>query len=190
MTRKLVLLAIALATLVLAPSAWSHAHVQPTAVLAKEDNVFAVTVPTEEDGTETTTVELAPPEGFSIDAFAPTPGWRRTVETTGSGASTQISKVTWSGGAVPTGQSAFFVFTGEAESSGPLKFDVRQTYANGEVVDWSGSESSETPAPVVEAKSSLGGGTSTLALVALIVGALGVLLGGLALLTRGTRRLA
>ena len=53
-------------------------------------------------------------------------------------------------------------------------FDVRQTYSDGSVVDWTGPESSDTPAPTVEATSSLGGGgSSTLAIVALVVGALG-----------------
>jgi hypothetical protein len=58
-------------------------------------------------------------------------------------------------------------------------------------VNWSGSESSDTPAPTVEAQSSLGGGgSSTLAIVALVVGVVGVVLGGLALALRGGRELA
>jgi len=67
---------------------------------------------------------------------------------------------------------------------------VRQTYKDGSVVDWSGPESSDTPAPTLEAKSSLGGGTSTIALIALVVGAIGVVLGVLALLAGGRRVLA
>ena len=192
MDRKLALLAATLGAAVVAPSAWAHAHVQPTTVLAKQDNVFALTVPTEKEGTTTTAVELTPPEGFTIDAFAPSPGWKRQVETTGSGENTRITKVTWSGGSVPLDQSAFFTFTGEAESASSLKFDVRQTYSNGEVADWSGPESSDTPAPIVEAKSSLGGGgTSTLAVLALVVGGLGLVLAAVAIVTRGgTRPLA
>jgi len=62
---------------------------------------------------------------------------------------------------------------------------VRQTYSNGKVVDWSGAESSDTPAPRVEAVSSFGGSSSTLTIVALVVGAIGVLLGIVALATRG-----
>ncbi len=65
---------------------------------------------------------------------------------------------------------------------------MRQTYSDGSVVDWSGSESSDTPAPIVEVVSSLrgGGGSSTLAIVALVVGALGIIVGLVALL--GGRR--
>ena len=45
---------------------------------------------------------------------------------------------------------------------------MRQTYSDGTVVDWAGPESSDTPAPTIEAKSSLGGGGSnTLGIVAL-----------------------
>jgi len=63
---------------------------------------------------------------------------------------------------------------------------VRQTYSNGKIVDWSGPESSDTPAPRIDAVSSLGGGgTTTLTIVALIVGAIGVVLGIVALATRG-----
>ena len=69
---------------------------------------------------------------------------------------------------------------------------VQQSYSDGSIVNWSGPESSDSPAPAIEAKSSLGGGggTSTLAIVALVVGALGVVVGGIALLSRGGRQLA
>jgi hypothetical protein len=68
---------------------------------------------------------------------------------------------------------------------------VQQTYADGSIANWSGPESSDSPAPAIEAKNSLGGaGTSTLTIVALVVGAIGVLLGGLALVSRSGRQLA
>jgi hypothetical protein len=58
---------------------------------------------------------------------------------------------------------------------------VKQTYSDGTVVDWNGPESSDTPSPVVEG-SSLSGGPSTLLVVAaLVVGAVGVLLGAIGL---------
>jgi hypothetical protein len=69
---------------------------------------------------------------------------------------------------------------------------VRQTYSDGSIVEWSGPESSETPAPVVEAVSALGGGggTPTGVWIALAVGFVGVLLGAAALLARGGRDIA
>ena len=62
-----------------------------------------------------------------------------------------IQKVTWSGGKVPTDEDAVFRFIGSLDSDKTYTFQVRQTYSNGKVVDWSGSESSDTPAPTIEA---------------------------------------
>ncbi len=126
------------------------------------------------------------PQGFSIDSFVPSPGWKRVEQSTGSGENTVIQKVAWTGGKVPTEEDALFQFLGEPSKSGTYTFTVQQTYSDGSIVNWTGSESSEDPAPTIEAKSSLGsgGGNSTLAIVALVVGGVGVLLGGLALLAR------
>jgi uncharacterized protein YcnI len=187
---RLILL-LSVGALALAPVAWAHANVSPTIAKSKISQLFTLAVPTEEENATTTEVELTVPAGFSIDSFAPSPGWDRKVQSTGSGEETVIQRVTWSGGSVPTGEDAFFQFLGLADSSKTYSFSVRQTYSNGKVVDWSGPESSDTPAPTVEAVSSLGGGgTSILAIVALVVGALGLLVGFVALSSRGGRPLA
>jgi uncharacterized protein YcnI len=177
-----------LSALIAASAAFAHAEVSPPVVLAKAGQVFTLAVPTEKEGATTTTIELTPPAGFAIDSFAPSPGWKRTVQQTGTGEDAEVAKVTWSGGAVPTEEDAVFSFLGEAASPGSYTFAVRQTYSDGSVVSWSGAESSDTPAPVVEARSSLGGGgSSSLALVAVALGALalGVALASLTL--RGGR---
>ena len=69
-----------------------------------------------------------------------------------------IQKVTWTGGNVPTGEDSLFQFLAQPSSSGTYTFQVQQTYSDGSIVDWTGSESSERPAPTIEAKASLGGG--------------------------------
>ena len=177
------------AALVYAASASAHAHVSPSVVPAEDSQVFTLAVPTEKEDAMTTKVEFTPPEGFSIDSFIPSPGWKRDVQKTGEGEDAVVTKVTWDGGNVPTDEDAAFSFLGRADSSTTYSFAVRQTYSDGEVVDWTGPESSETPAPTIEAKSSFGGGgSSTLAIVALIVGALGVLLAAIALATGSGRR--
>jgi uncharacterized protein YcnI len=177
------------AALAAATNAWAHAEVSPSVVLAKSSQVFTLAVPTEKEGFTTTTIEMTPPSGFGIDSFAPSPGWKRNVQSTGSGEQAQIQKVTWSGGHVPTNEDSIFEFIGTPSSAKAFTFKVRQTYSDGSIADWSGPESSDTPAPTIEAKSSLGGGgSSTLAIVALVVGCAGVLLGILALLTRGGSR--
>ena len=177
-----------IAALAFADAASAHATLTPPTVLARTSQVFTLAVPTEKEDAQTTKVEFTPPEGFSIDSFVPSPGWKRDVQQTGSGEDAVITKVTWDGGDVPHGEATGFQFLGRTDSSKTYTFDVRQTYSDGSVVDWNGPESSDTPAPTIEAKSSFGGGSSTLAIVALIVGALGVLLGIVALATASGRR--
>jgi uncharacterized protein YcnI len=181
----------ALAALVTAGVASAHAHVSPPVVQAKLSQVYTLAVPTEKSS-DTTQVELTVPAGFAIDSFVPAPGWKRTVQQTGSGDAAVIQKVTWTGGKVPTGEDSAFSFLASTDASKTYTFDVRQSYADGSVVDWSGPETSDAPAPTVESKSSLGGGggSSTLALIALIVGAVGAALGVFALVAGGRRALA
>jgi uncharacterized protein YcnI len=171
--------------LAFASNALAHAIVSPPVAKSKASQQFTLSVPTEEEGATTTEIELTVPEGFSVDSFEPTPGWKRSEQATGSGEERVIQKVTWTGGKVPTDEDAVFRFNGSLDSSKNYSFLVRQTYSNGKVVDWSGPESSDTPAPIVEGVSSVGGSSSTLAVIALIVGAAGVLLGLVALLAQG-----
>ena len=191
MKKHLALGAVAAFTaLAYAESASAHAHLSPPVALANEGQVFTLAVPTEKEGATTTSVELTLPAGFAIDSFVPTTGWKRTTQQTGSGEEAVITKVTWTGGSVPTGEDAAFSFLASTTGSGSYTFDVRQTYSDGTVVNWSGPESSDTPAPVVKAVSSFGGGgSSTLAIVAVAVAAVALLLAVGGLLARGGRPL-
>jgi hypothetical protein len=90
-----------------------------------------------------------------------------------------------SGGKVPTGEDAVFRFNGSLDSAKTYDVAVRQTYSNGKVVDWTGSASSDTPAPQVEGVSSLGGSSSTLSIVALVVAAIAVLIAVVGLVAKG-----
>jgi uncharacterized protein YcnI len=175
--------------LILAATAFAHAEVSPAVALTKHGQLFTLAVPTEKENATTTKVELTPPNGLSIDSFAPSAGWTRNVKSTGSGEATKIERVSWSGGHTPTEEDAVFQFLASADSAKTYSFKVRQTYSDGSVVDWSGPESSDTPAPQVEFKSSLGGGGSTtLAIVALVVGVLALVVAFIGLFTGGGRR--
>ena len=185
MRQALVAAAAAALALVLADAAFAHAIVSPPVAKAKVAQQFTLSVPTEEEGATTTTIELTVPSGFSIDSFEAEPGWKRAEQSTGTGEGKTIQKVIWSGGKVPTDEDAVFRFNGSMDSSKTYTFKVRQTYSNGKLVDWAGSESSDTPAPTIQAVSSFGGSSSTLTIVALIVGGIGVLLGIVGLATRG-----
>jgi uncharacterized protein YcnI len=189
--RALVLLLATTAALVAASSASAHAEVSPAVALSNHLQLFTLAVPTEKENAETSEVELLPPTGFSIDSFVPSPGWKRTLQQTGSGEDAVITKVTWSGGKVSAEDDAVFQFLGQPSSSKTYTFGVRQTYSDGSVVDWNGPESSDNPAPTIEAKSSLGGGgISTLTIVALVLGALGTVIAVFALVSGGSRELA
>jgi uncharacterized protein YcnI len=187
--RALVGLAVLCAGLATASSAWAHAEISPPVTKSKTLQLFTLAVPTEKEGLKTTEIELTPPSGFGIDSFVPSPGWKRVLKQTGSGENAVIQNITWTGGQVPTGEDSVFQFLGSPDSSKTYTFKVRQTYSDGSVVDWSGPESSDTPAPVIEAKSSLGGGgSSTLAIVALVVAVIAAVLAVVALVMRGGSR--
>ena len=192
-TCRIRVLALAgIAALAVAAAASAHAIVSPAVALDKKLQQFTLSVPTEKEGLTTTEIELTVPPGFAIDSFEPAPaGWKQQVQSTGSGESAIVQKVTWTGGRVPTDEDAVFRFNASTSGAKTYTFDVRQTYSDGSVVDWAGPESSDTPAPAIEAVSSLGGGgSSTLAIVALAVGILALLVGIVALATRGGRSLA
>jgi uncharacterized protein YcnI len=176
-----------------AAQAGAHAHVSPSVVQKGRSETFTVVVPTE--GTaNTASVEVTVPEGFQIGSFEAAPGWKRSVKATGEGDEAIVSKVTWTGGKVPEPEAAYLRFQGEATKSGDYAFQVRQTYSDGKVEDWTGAASSETPAPIVQVKDALGGGGSekssnTLAVIALILGIVALLLGLAGLAGRGGRSL-
>jgi uncharacterized protein YcnI len=179
--------------LALPAAALAHAELTPAVSLKGRLQLYSLAVPTEKENAVTTKIVLTVPTGFSIDSFAPTPGWHRLLQQTGSGEEAVIQKVTWTGGHVPTGEDSVFQFLAQANASGTYTFNVQQTYSDGSIVNWSGPESSDAPAPSIEARSSLGGGgggNGPLSIVALIVGGIGVLLGGFALLGASGRPLA
>ena len=152
--------------------------------IAGKLQLYSLAVPTEKSNATTTKIVLTVPSGFGIDSFVPPPaGWRQQVQQSGSGDSAVIQKVTWTGGHVPTGEDSLFQFLAQPASSKTYTFQVEQTYSDGSIVDWNGTESSAAPAPTIEAKSSLGGGgVSVLTIIALIVGVLGLVAGGAALM--------
>jgi uncharacterized protein YcnI len=177
------------AALVVAAAASAHARMSPSVSLANELQLYSLAVPTEKANLTTTKIVLTVPQGFSIDSFAPSPGWTRVLQQTGSGDSAVIQKVTWTGGNVPTEEDSLFQFLAQPSKSGTYTFDVQQTYSDGSIVDWSGSESSAAPAPTIKVSSSVGGGTPTLTIVALVLGAIALVLGVIALVSRGGRSL-
>jgi uncharacterized protein YcnI len=180
-----VLLVGALIGVLLTPAvAYGHARVSPAVSVPGQLQLYSLAVPTEKQNVTTTKVVMTVPSGFGIDSFVPPPpGWTQHLQQTGSGDSAVVQQVTWTGGRTPTGEDSLFQFLAQPASAKTYVFRVQQTYSDGSIVDWSGSESSASPAPTIEVKSSFGGGsgTSVLTIIALIVGVLGLATGGFAL---------
>ena len=176
------------ALLLLPALASAHARVSPAVSLSNQLQLYSLAVPTEKDGLTTSKIVMTVPSGFGIDSFAPPPpGWHQDIKQTGSGNNAVITQVTWTGGKVPTGEDSLFQFLAQPATAQTYTFQVQQTYSDGSIVNWAGPESSDSPAPTIQAKTSLGGGgTSALTIVALVLGVLGLLAGGFALVSRGS----
>jgi uncharacterized protein len=173
----------AAAALSLPAIASAHARVSPAVSLSGKLQLYSLAVPTEKSGLTTTRLLVKVPSGFGIDSFvAPAAPWRVQLSQTGSGDNAVITSVTLSGGHTPTGEDTLLQFLAQPSSAKTYTFQVEQTYSDGSIVNWSGPESSVAPAPTIDAVSSIGGGgTSVLTIVALVLGALGLLAGGFAL---------
>jgi uncharacterized protein YcnI len=183
------LLATVVAALALPAAAYAHARVSPAVSLSGELQLYSLAVPTEKENLTTTKIVLTVPDGFGIDSFVPAPGWTQSVQSTGSGEDAVVQNVTWSGGNVATGYDSLFQFLAQPAKSTTYTFDVKQTYSDGSVVDWSGPESADAPAPTIQAVSSMGGSSnSTLAIVALVLAGIAIVVAILALVGRGMRR--
>jgi periplasmic copper chaperone A len=198
----------------LALPAFASAHVtlQPNEAPAKGFIVEDVRVPNEDESANTTKVSVRFPDGFAEVSFQPVPGWNVKVKksklaqpiTTDEGdkLTEQVSEVTWTGGKIAPGEFQDFPVSLQMpdKAGTTLTFKTIQAYDNGKVVRWIGPPDSEEPAPQVKVTAAEGqtasttptGSTSnskdndsnTLAIIALIVGALGALAGGAALLMR------
>ena len=162
----------------------AHARLSPAVSLANKLQFYSLAVPTEKSGLTTRKLVMTVPAGFGIDSFvAPSAPWHVQLAQTGSGDSAVITKVTLTGGNTPTGEDTLFQFLAQPSAAKTYTFQVEQTYSDGSIVDWAGPESSAAPAPTIQAVNSIGGGgVSVLTIVALVVGALGLLAAGFALL--------
>jgi uncharacterized protein YcnI len=184
-TRCLGTTVAALAVAAVMPAvASAHARVSPAVSVSGKLQLYSLAVPTEKSGLTTSKIVMTVPNGFGIDSFAPPPpGWTMQTQQSGSGNNAVVTRVTWTGGKTPTGEDSLFQFLAQPASAKTYTFQVEQTYSDGSIVNWAGPESSDAPAPTIDVATSLGGGgVSVLTIIALIVGVLGLLAGGFALI--------
>ena len=155
-------------TTALALPAMAHVTIQPGSAEQGGFTKVAFRVPNERDNASTTKIEVSFPTDHPL-AFVsvkPVPGWKvevtegelpKPVTTEYGELKEAVTKVVWSGGKVEPGQfQEFEVSMGQLPKDvDSLMFPTKQTYSNGEVVDWSeapkadGSEP-EHPAPLLK----------------------------------------
>ena len=154
-------------------------------------------------------VRVQPVPGWNVNVEKTT--LTKPVTTDDGQVTEAVSKITWSGGAIKPGEfQEFSASMGPLPKANELVFKALQTYSDGDVVRWievtpAGGQEPEHPAPVVtltkaaagadhhaaaadeaaSTKSSDSSSSDTLAIVAIVVGALGVILGGVALARTG-----
>ena len=179
-----------IAALVLAAARFAHARVSPPVSLSKELQLFSLAVPTEKEGAVTTKIVLTVPSGFSIDSFVPSPGWHRVLQQTGSGEDAVIQKVTWTGGSVPTGEDSTFWFLGAAvlerhlHVRGPADLLGRHDRGLERLRVRREPGADDRGEGLARRRQR----TSLLTIVALVVGAIGLILGAVALFAGGGKR--
>jgi uncharacterized protein YcnI len=169
-TRALAVAATACgAVLLAAPSASAHVHAVPDTTAADGYSVVTFRVPNESGTAATTSVRVSLPADhpFSYVAVRPVAGWSAVVEEAALPAPVELdgttltkapSSITWTAdpGTAGIGVGQFEEFEANV---GPLPdagtrvlLPTVQTYADGEVADWSevaapGAEEPESPAP-------------------------------------------
>jgi uncharacterized protein YcnI len=177
-------------TLTTASVASAHVRVLPEEVPADSYEVLTIRVPTEKD-IPTTQVRVEVPAGFTVLGVQPVPGWDHEFEENAG----NIEAITWSGGEIgPQEFQEFAVQARTPKDTGDFAWNAFQTYEDGSVVEWTGSEDAEEPASVVavaedgstEASSSTGWLTPIAAYAGLGLGVLALTVALVALL-RGNK---
>lgn len=182
---------VLVAVLALAPSAFAHAELFPNQIPSGDGYLLNLAVPNEKDNASTTQIQITMPADFDLEHVAAVPGWTAVVagQKMVNGEMQGGTSITWKGRLRGTAL-AVLPFTGVPKKAQQYAFTVRQTYSDGSVVVWSGDESSDTPAAHVTAtaEASGSGGSSdsgkTIAIIALVVGGLGLLVGAVSLVSR------
>jgi uncharacterized protein YcnI len=191
MRRASVYAGVLVAALALTPGAFAHAELFPKQIPSGDGYLLSLAVPNEKANASTTQIQITMPADFDLEHGAPVPGWTVAVagQHTVNGQLSGGDSITWKGKLSGT-QLAVLPFSGVPKKVKAYAFTVRQTYSDGSVVVWSGAETSDTPAARIEAtaaasSASSGGSGSgkTIAIIALVVGGLGLLVGGAGLVS-------
>jgi len=131
----------------------AHAVVQPSEAPPGAYQRYVLRVPTERE-VPTTRVEIRFPAAVTVVSFADVPGWELEVMTDSAG---RIAGAAWTGTLPPQRFVEFPFVAVNPDEEVTMAWPVTQTYAGGEVVEWTGPEDSDTPASVTRVTASGGG---------------------------------
>jgi uncharacterized protein YcnI len=135
---------ICLALLLATSTAFGHATVYPRTSEPGSYEKYVLRVPNERD-VPTVRVEIRFPAALRVVSFSDVPGWQlRMMKDTAQ----RITGAVWNGVLPPERFIEFpFVAVNPKEST-TLSWPTIQTYENGERVEWTGPDSSNTPAAI------------------------------------------
>jgi uncharacterized protein YcnI len=143
--RTLVGATLAVAAALLLPSlANAHVTVWPKAASHGAYERYVVRVPNEKD-VATTRVEIRFPAEVRISSFLDVAGWKLEVLTDSAG---KITGAVWTGNLPPKRFVEFPFVAVNPKEGANVVWPAFQTYAGGEIVEWTGPEGSKTPASV------------------------------------------
>jgi uncharacterized protein YcnI len=135
--------------LVLSEAASAHAVVFPSEAPPGAYQKYVLRVPNER-GVPTNQISIVFPGVLRVISFEEVTGWQ--LETTSTDGGATFTAATWTG-SVAVGRFVEFAFIGvNPQEATTLKWDVIQTYADGEAVSWSGPPDSSTPASLTRVR--------------------------------------
>ncbi|MTV19655.1 YcnI family protein [Staphylococcus delphini] len=136
----------------LTTAAEAHVKLDPQVSEPGSFQQYNVRVPVERDS-QTTKVELEVPQGVTVSAIQPVPGFKHQQEKNKAG---EITKITWTATGDGIGENEyqnFPIMVANPDKEGTFKWNALQTYKDGKVVKWTQEgEDSENPAPLTELK--------------------------------------
>jgi uncharacterized protein YcnI len=185
---KVALAAVAASTIVLAVPliAFAHAVVFPKVSTTGTFERYVLRVPNEKT-VATTRVEIRFPAGVRVTSFEDVPGWQLEVL---SDSAKHITGAVWTGTLAPQRFVEFPFSAANPKTEAQVAWPTLQTYADGEVVEWTGPEGSKRPASstsirtAAESATGSGGGVAGTSLVSWAALALALIATGLALRPR------
>ncbi|WP_019165495.1 YcnI family protein [Staphylococcus delphini] len=136
----------------LTTAAEAHVKLDPQVSEPGSFQQYNVRVPVERDS-QTTKVELEVPQGVTVSAIQPVPGFKHQQEKNKAG---EMTKITWTATGEGIGENEyqnFPIMVANPDKEGTFKWNALQTYKDGKVVKWTQEgEDSENPAPLTELK--------------------------------------